>query len=211
MGAVSGATQTAASQAAMTPARALRLLAEGNARFAAGQRLERDYLAEASATAAAQYPHSVVLACMDSRVPVEVVFDQGIGDVFAIRVAGNYASPGVLGALEYATALAGARLVVVLGHTGCGAIQAACAGTAMGHLTNVLAHFAPAIAAARRSGADPGGAAFAEAVTRAHVRVTAENIAGQSRVIGELVAAGTVRVAGALHDVATGRVTFFDR
>ncbi len=208
-------TQTAQTQAAMTPETALEMLKEGNARFVENRPLARNYAQQIALTASGQYPHSVILACIDSRGPVEVIFDQGIGDVFVPRVAGNFVNTDILGSMEFATAVAGARLVVVLGHTECGAVKGACDRVVMGNLTSTLANIAPALYTVSINQEIEGersskNKAFVHAVTVENVRETVKNITDRSAVIAELVESGKVRVVGALHDVSTGRVTFLD-
>lgn len=204
--------QTAASQAALTPDDALGLLKEGNRRFLAGDMTDRDYLAQVEATASGQYPHSIVLSCIDSRAAPEIVFDQGLGDIFAPRVAGNFVDEELLGSMEFAAAVAGSKVIVVLGHTECGAVKGACDGVELGNLTRTLANIRPAVEAV--SGI-PGernskNRAFVDAVAHENVRQTVQNIVDRSEVLRELVEAGKLKVVGAMYDVATGEVTFLD-
>ena len=202
---MSGA-MTAEKQHAMTPADALRELREGNDRFVHGDSAGRDLREQARETAGGQAPHAAVLACMDSRGAPEHVFDQGIGDIFGIRVAGNYVDAGILGGLEFAAELVGVRLIVVMGHTGCGAVRGACEGAELGHLTGTLANLRPAVEAARAAGADE----LIPAVTEANVRMGVERITRESAILRARVDAGTLAVVGAVHDLASGRVTFFE-
>ncbi len=139
--------QTEASQAALTPDGALDLLVEGNRRFVSGTPAHRDWAGQIADTAGGQYPFAIVLGCVDSRVPIEVVFDQGIGDIFSARVAGNVASPDVLGSMEFACRLAGSKLVMVLGHTACGAVKGAISNAELGNLTGLVRKIEPAVAA----------------------------------------------------------------
>lgn len=203
---------TQVSQQAMTPAQALERLRAGNARFVAGEMLERDLGRQVGQTAAGQYPFAVILGCIDSRVPPEFVFDQGIGDVFSARIAGNFVNTDILGSMEFATAVAGSKLIVVLGHTECGAVKGACDQVELGNLTQTLSNLAPAIYAV--TGVDgprsSENAAFVSAVTRKNVEQTVQNVLDRSHVIRDLHAEGEVLVVGAIHDVATGRVTFLD-
>lgn len=205
-------TQTAESQAALTPDAALALLQEGNQRFVSGKMMERDLQAQVAATAGGQFPHSIVLACIDSRVPPEVVFDQGIGDIFAPRVAGNFVDGELLGSMEFAAAVAGSKVIVVLGHTECGAVKGACDNVELGNLTQTLANIAPAVYAVtdipgERSSKNK---AFVDAVAHENVRQTVDNIMERSSVLRELVEAGKLKVVGAMYDVASGKVTFMD-
>ncbi len=202
--------QTKDTQAAMTPDVVLRLLKEGNQRFVNGTMLVRDYRAQVAGTAGGQYPYAVILGCVDSRVPPELVFDQGIGDVFAPRIAGNFVNTDILGSMEFATAVAGAKLIVVLGHTECGAVKGACDGVELGNLTQTLSNISPAVYSVR--GFDGQRTSknkdFVDAVTHANVDLAVKSIVNRSPVIADLVAKGQLKVVGAVHDVATGIVTF---
>ena len=204
-------TQTKESQAALTPADAIRMLDEGNKRFVSEQPLERDYSDQVKATATGQYPYAVVLGCIDSRVPIEIVFDQGIGDVFSPRIAGNFINTDILGSMEFATAVAGSKAIVVLGHTSCGAVKGACDGVELGNLTHTLSNISPAIYSVK--GFDDRtskNADFVQAVAEANVRHTVANILERSPVMKQLVDSGDLVVVGAMHDVKTGNVTWFD-
>ena len=198
--------QTKESQAAMTPAAALARLKDGNARFVSGQPKRRDWSAKVIATASGQYPFAAVLSCMDSRAPGEIVLDQGIGDMFSLRSAGNVVDTDVLGGLEYATKVVGVKLVVVLGHTECGAVKGAIDGVKLGNLTSLLAKIQPAV---RDSG--PGTSkekAYVTKVAEKNVRDSIHEIRERSSILRELVDSGQVGIAGAMYDVATGTVTF---
>lgn len=205
-------TQTAASQAALTPEAALQLLVDGNERFVSGQMLDRDFAEQVAGTASGQYPYAVVLGCIDSRVPPEIVFDQGIGDIFAPRIAGNFVNTDILGSMEFATAVAGSKVVVVLGHTSCGAVKGACDHVELGNLTQTLSNIAPAVYAVGPEITDrtSKNAEFVEAVAHENVRQTVQNILDRSPVMAGLVEEGRLIVIGAMHDVATGRVTFLE-
>jgi carbonic anhydrase len=199
--------RTGASRGSMTPSRALDRLKAGNARFVSGATVRRDLGAKVVAPARGLVPSAAVLACMDSRAPIEIVFDQTIGDVFVIRVAGNVVNDDVLASLEFAVKT-GTRLIVVLGHTDCGAVKGAIDRLELGHLGGLLAKIRPAVEAA----------ACSDATDHACVtKVAAKNVAQSMRQIGErspylaaYLDAGEVRVAGAMYDVATGRVTFLE-
>jgi carbonic anhydrase len=200
------------SRDAMSPDDALAELQEGNARFVAGEGLERDWLAQAKGSTGGQYPFASILSCVDSRVPPEIVFDQGIGDLFVARIAGNFITTDLLGSLEFTTAAAGSRLIVVLGHTACGAIRGACDGVQLGNLTHTLSQLYPAVYATTGV---PGprsseNTAFVDAVTRTNVEQTVRNIVERSPVIAARVKDGQLRVVGALYDLATGKVTFLE-
>lgn len=198
--------QTKESQAAMTPAAALARLKEGNARFVSGQLKPRDWNAKVIATASGQYPFAAVLSCMDSRAPAEIVLDQGIGDMFSLRSAGDVVDTDVLGGLEYATKVVGVKLVVVLGHTECGAVKGAIDGVKLGNLTALLAKIQSAV---RDSG--PGTSkdkAYVTKVTEKNVRDSIHEIRERSSILRGLIDSGQVGIAGAIYDVATGTVTF---
>lgn len=199
--------QTKDSQAATTPARALEILKEGNQRFAEGRSIPRNLPAKARMTAAAQYPFAAVVSCMDSRVPVDIVFDQTIGDLFSLRVAGNIVDSDFLGSLEYATNVTGVKLILVLGHTGCGAVKGAIDRVKLGNLTGLLAKIEPAVAAA-----GPGtskDSAYVAKVAEQNVRLAMKQVRDGSPLIKELLDKGAVALAGGMYDLATGKVTFY--
>src|SRR6058998_1840551 len=199
--------QSRESQAAMTPSKALEKLKAGNARFVSNATKRRDWSAKVVATASGQFPFAAVLACMDSRAPVEIVFDQGIGDVFGIRVAGNVVNDDELGSLEYALKV-GAKLIVVLGHTDCGAVKGAIDDVKLGHLTGLLAKIHPAVAAAGcHSSKDD---ACVTKVAEMNVRQSMKEIRARSPYLRKYLDEGKVKLVGAMYDVATGRVTFLN-
>jgi carbonic anhydrase len=203
---------TAETQAALAPMEVIQLLKDGNARFLAGEPVERDFLSQVRQTAEGQYPMAAILGCIDSRVPHEIIFDKGVGDVFSARVAGNFINTDILGSLEFATAVAGSKVIVVLGHTECGAVKGACDNVELGNLTSTLANIAPAVYSVEgvegpRTSANK---AFVQAVAHENVELTVQNIVDRSPVIRGLVAGGDLVVVGAMHDVATGAVTFFE-
>jgi len=205
-------TLTPEAQAALSPMDVTQLLREGNERFLAGKPLERNFLEQVRQTAGGQYPMAAILGCIDSRVPHEIVFDKGVGDVFSARIAGNFVNTDILGSLEFATALAGSKVIVVLGHTECGAIKGACDNVELGNLTSTLANLAPAVYAVQdvegpRTSANED---FVQAVAHENVERTVRNIVDRSPVIRRLVASGDLIVIGAMHDVLTGKVTFFE-
>jgi len=204
---------TKETQASLSPAQIIQELKDGNARFLAGESVERDYLAQVKSTAGGQSPMAAIVGCIDSRVPPEIVFDLGVGDVFSARIAGNFVNTDILGSLEFATAAAGSKAIVVLGHTQCGAIKGTCDNVELGNLTNTLANLAPAMYQVDHKQYDPlssQNADYVNAVTDANVRLTTRNIVNRSAVIRELVTDGKVVVIGALHHVETGEVTFMD-
>jgi len=195
---------------AMTAEEAVTRLKEGNARFVAGRQEERELMEEVHRTSGGQSPFAVVLGCIDSRVPPELVFDQGIGDIFSVRIAGNFVNGDILGSLEFACKVAGASLIVVLGHTNCGAIMGACDDVQLGNLTGMLSNLKPAVAAA--DGAEGAhtseDAVFVQRVAEKNVDLTVEAIQEQSPVLKEMAAQGAIAIVGAMYDVASGVVTF---
>ena len=200
--------QTKESQAAMTPDQALQRLKDGNARFVANKMKPRNWSAKVIATASGQHPFAAVLGCMDSRAPIEVVFDQGIGDVFGIRIAGNVVNEDELGSLEYAVKVVGVKLVVVLGHTACGAVKGAIDDAKLGNLTQLLAKIRPAVTAAKCS--DSKDAACVDKVAAENVQKSMREIKEKSTDLAAAIDGGQIKVAGAMYDIATGKITFLD-
>ncbi|MEO8574697.1 MAG: carbonic anhydrase family protein [Pyrinomonadaceae bacterium] len=207
--------QTKESQAKTTPHQALQKLKEGNARFVSGTSHDHgSYRVEAPLTAKGQYPFAAFVSCIDSRVSVDDIFDLHNGDAFDARVAGNIVDSDILGSLEYATEEAGAKLIVVLGHTHCGGIKGACDDIKLGNLTGLVEKIKPAVTSVA-SGWHGGemnsrNDKFVEAVMRENVRLTIRNIREQSEVIHELEKKGKVEIVGAEYDVETGKVIFFE-
>jgi carbonic anhydrase len=194
---------------AFTPAQILQKAKDGNRRYLEGREIHWDFRAEQRATAAAQYPAAVVLCCIDSRVPAEIIFNVGIGDIFNCRIAGNIENADVLGSLEFATKLEGAKLVLVMGHSGCGAVKGAISDAKLGNLTQLLAKIQPAIKAAAYTGKRTAdNPAFVDAVVRKNIELTIANIRRKSAVIAELERSGAVKIVGAFDDLATGAVEF---
>ncbi len=201
---------TKRAQAATTPDQALQMLKDGNKRFVSGRMHQRDLMAQVKATASGQYPFAVVIGCIDSRVPPELVFDQGIGDIFSPRIAGNYVNTDIIGSSEFATRLAGAKLILVLGHTECGAVKGACDNAQLGNLTHTLSNIMPAVYSVTNvpGARSSNNAAFVQKVAEANVRLSVKALTNRSAVLHDLVAKRNLKVAGAMHDIATGRVTF---
>jgi carbonic anhydrase len=197
--------QTQESQAAMTPPQALERLKAGNARFVSGAMKQRDWSAKVVATASGQFPFAAVLACMDSRAPIEIVFDQGIGDVFGVRVAGNVVNDDELGSLEYAVKV-GTKLLVVLGHTSCGAVKGALDHVEFGNLTGLLAKIRPAVEAASCSSAKDD--ACVTKVAEQNVLRSMKDIRSRSPYLAKALDEGKIELVGAMYDIATGKVTF---
>src|SRR5262245_4639150 len=194
----------------MTPEQVLEELRHGNARFRSGQMIARDYRAQQRSTAAGQFPMAAILGCVDSRVPAEIIFDAGIGDMFTARIAGNIVDDDLLGSLEFACAVAGAKLVVLFGHTACGAVKGAIDDVEMGNLTGLLARIKPAITATttfhgEKSSKNPE---YVDAVAGANVKVGIENIRRRSPILDDLEQKGTIRILGAMYDLSTGAVQF---
>ena len=209
-GSAAGAVMTKESQAAMSADAALQRLRDGNQRFASGQMAVRDLKMQVKATGYGQYPLATVVSCIDSRAAPELVFDQGVGDVFSVRVAGNFVNEDMLGSLEFASKVAGARLIVVLGHSSCGAIKGACDNVVMGNLTAMLKNIQPAVQSVSYSGdRSSKNDQFVEMVAEANVRRTVQDILRRSPVLKEMVDRGEVRVVGAMLDVKTGLVNFY--
>ena len=202
---------TAARQKATSPDDALRMLQEGNARFVAGQTTNCDFMAQVKQTAAGQAPFAAIVGCIDSRVPPEFLFDQQIGDIFCARIAGNFVDIDILGSLEFATKVAGARLVVVMGHTECGAVKGAVDGVKLGNLTAMLKHFDPAIAASKGVPGEHNSKnkTYVQAVADANAKIGVQQIMTRSPVMRDLVKAKELRVVAAMTNIATGQVTFF--
>lgn len=207
------AVMTPDRQKALSPLDAVQLLKDGNARFIAGQTVNCDLLAQVRATAQRQSPFAAVLGCMDSRVPPELVFDQRIGSIFALRVAGNFASTDMLGSLEYATRIAGAKAILVLGHTDCGAIKGALDKAKLGNLTVTLRNIDPAIEASREVTGERSSRnkPLVRAVTEANAQIAARMIVQKSETLSGMVARNQLVVVPAVHNVATGQVTFLER
>lgn len=197
-------------QAAKTPEAALKRLQDGNARFAAGQALHCDLLEQVRSTAQGQAPFAAVLGCIDSRVPPELLFDQNIGDMFVARIAGNIASTDIIGSLEFATALAGAKLLVVLGHSECGAVKGAIDDAKLGSLTGVLQQIRPALKQLDYKGVPSSkDAALVQRVAEQNAKDAAAQLTSRSETMAKLVKEGKLKIVYAMHDVASGRVAWF--
>lgn len=196
-------------QESLTPDMVLNLLTEGNARFVAGDITHRDHRAQVRAAAQGQWPKAVVLSCLDSRIPVEDVFDCGIGDLFVARVAGNVINVDILGSMEFGTALVGAKLVLVLGHEHCGAVKGAIDGAELGNLTALLKRIEPAVQAVSDVTEDRTSKheQFVHRVAEENVRLSVRRIREESAVLRDLEAAGRLRIVGAMYAMETGGVT----
>lgn len=203
-------TQTKETQAAITPQIALQMLKDGNARFVQGKMLKRDLMQQVKATGPAQFPFAAIVGCIDSREAAQVTFDQGIGDVFSATIAGNFVNDDMLGSLEFACAVAGAKLILVVGHNECGAIKGACDDVVVGNLTQTLANLKPAVAAVSGFDSDRTSAndAFVQAVSEKNVVLTMERIRQRSSILRDMADKGDIAIAGAMYDVNTGHVMF---
>ena len=203
---------TKATQAAMTPQQALEELKAGNARFVSGHPLKRDMPADVKATASGQYPFAVVLSCLDSRQPIEIVLDQGIGDIFSARVAGNVLNNDILGSMEFACKVSGAKLIAVIGHSNCGAIKGAVDNVELGNLTGLVDKIKPAMdqvpdSVQPRTSKNPD---FVDQVAEANVRLVMKQIREQSPILRDMLDKGQIALVGGMYDLSTGKVRFFD-
>ncbi len=194
---------------ALSPTQIIELMKRGNERFRMGVRVNRDFLREQQDRAKSQFPAAVILSCIDSRAPAELVMDLGIGDVFNTRMAGNVANSDVVGGLEFACSVAGAKVILVLGHTACGAVAGAIDGVKLGSLTGLLARIEPAVKATRHEGPRTSkDAAFVDAVARTNVEMTMRAVRSESQVLRDLEAKGALVIAGAMYDLGNAAVTF---
>jgi carbonic anhydrase len=201
---------TKAQRDEMSPSEIIDVMKKGNERFRSGVRQNRNYLNEQKASASGQYPAAVLLSCIDSRAPAEVIMDLGLGDIFNCRVAGNVANPDILGSMEFACILAGAKVVLVMGHTACGAIKGAIDNGELGNLTGLLDKIKPAVQATNYSGERSAkNYAFVDAVARTNVQITMDNVRKNSAVLANLESKGTIKIAGAMYNLETGAVEFF--
>jgi carbonic anhydrase len=204
-----GAALTKAERDRLTPDEIIQLMKNGNARFRRGQRPAQDFLAQQRASARAQYPAAVLLSCIDSRAPAETIMDLGIGDVFNARVAGNVANDDILGSMEFACEVAGAKVVLVMGHTACGAIKGAIDRVELGNLTGLLAKIRPAVDATAYQGERSAkNYAFVDAVARKNVELTMAEIRHRSPIIAGLERKGAVKIAGAMYNLESAAVEF---
>lgn len=205
-------THTRESQSTVTPRTALTYLKEGNERFVTNLRANRDLLQQVNETRAGQFPFATILSCIDSRTSAELVFDQGLGDIFSVRIAGNIINEDILGSMEFSCKVAGSRLIVVLGHSHCGAIKGACDHVQLGNLSTLLNKIQPSVYFERtvqkdRTGSNPE---FVAKVTEIQVRRAVDEIVERSVVLREMIEASTVGVVGALYDVETGVARFLE-
>lgn len=204
-------TQTKASQTELSPKDALQMLKEGNERFLANQVLERNLLSQVQDTATGQYPFASIVSCIDSRIPTEIIFDQGVGDVFNARIAGNFVNEDILGSLEFACKLAGSKLIVIMGHTSCGAVKGACDHAKLGNLTAMLSKINPAMDKVHtEEGVDRSSknTDFVNQVAVQNVLLNIDRLKAESPVLNEMIEANQIDVVGAIYDVKSGKVSF---
>ena len=205
-------TLTKEMQAALTPSMALELLKKGNDRFMNNLKANRNLLQQANETSEGQHPFAVILSCIDSRTSAELIFDQGLGDVFSVRIAGNIINEDILGSMEFGCKVAGAKIIVVLGHTKCGAIKGACDHVEMGNLTALLSKIQPAVYDEQTvtENRNSTNNEFVEKVTTINVKRTVQAIMERSPILKEMIESGAIGICGGIHDITSGAVTFYD-
>ena len=205
--------QTKETQAQMSSASALKELKDGNQRFVEKKQLNRDLMQQVSETINGQFPFATILSCIDSRVSSELIFDQGIGDIFSVRIAGNFINEDILGSMEFACKLAGTKLVLVLGHTACGAVKGACDHARLGNLTTLINKIEPSVEAVKEpedlSLRNSSNIDFVNEVAAVNVKMTIENIRVKSQVLKELEDAGEIQIIGGMYDIKTGAVEIY--
>lgn len=204
-------TQTKKSQASISPNLALELLKAGNRRFVNQTPIIRDLQTQVKDTTKGQYPFAEILSCIDSRIPTEIVFDQGVGDLFSTRIAGNFSNEDILGSLEFACKLAGSKIIVVMGHTSCGAVKGAVDNAKLGNLTQMLAKIQPAAKAVKTKSGEKRNSKnlkFVNKVAKKNVKLTIKDIKENSPVLNEMCEKGEIDIVGAMYSVETGAVTF---
>jgi carbonic anhydrase len=205
-------TLTKEMQASITPSVALDLLKEGNKRFINNLKINRNLLQQANETSDGQHPFAVILSCIDSRTSAELIFDQGLGDIFSVRIAGNIVNEDILGSMEFGCKVAGAKIIVVLGHTKCGAVKGACDDVSLGNLTGLISKIKPAVDQEKETISDRNStnANFVENVAALNVKASVKNILGRSPIISDMVQKGEIAIVGGIHDITTGEVSFFE-
>ena len=204
-------TLTKEMQAAITPSMALNLLNEGNKRFVNNLKVNRNLLQQANETSDGQHPFAVMLSCIDSRTSAELIFDQGLGDIFSVRIAGNIINEDILGSMEFACKVAGSKIIVVLGHTKCGAVKGACDHIEMGNLTALLSKIRPAVddETLTKENRNSNNSDFVENVATINVKRTVKSIMQRSPILKEMIESGQIGIVGGTHDISTGEVTFY--
>ena len=205
-------TLTKEMQSAITPSVALEILKEGNKRFVSNLKINRNLLQQANETSDGQHPFAVILSCIDSRTSAELIFDQGLGDVFSVRIAGNIVNEDILGSMEFGCKVAGAKIIVVLGHTKCGAVKGACDNVALGNLTGLIAKIKPAVEqeSVTAENRNSSNGVFVENVAELNVSLSVKNILLKSPIIADMVKNGDIGIVGGIHDISTGEVKFFE-
>lgn len=204
-------TLTKEIQDSITPTMALDILKAGNQRFTNNLKVNRNLLQQANETSDGQHPFAVILSCIDSRTSAELIFDQGLGDVFSVRIAGNIVNEDILGSMEFACKVAGAKIIVVLGHTKCGAVKGACDHVEMGNLTALLSKIRPAVddETTVKENRNSGNSVFVEKVASINVKRTVKSIMERSPILKEMIADGSIGIAGGNYDVTSGEVEFY--
>lgn len=205
-------TQSKETQAHLTPAQAVQILKDGNARFMQNLKANRNLLQQVNETSEGQFPFAVILSCIDSRTSAELVFDQGLGDIFSVRIAGNVLNDDILGSMEFACKVAGAKAIVVLGHTRCGAVKGACDHVEMGNLTGLLSKIRPAVddETTVRVDRTSANSDFVEKVAQINVKRTVASILERSTILADLVHSGAVGLIGGMYNVENGKVDFYE-
>ena len=204
-------TQTKESQSKLSPIDIVDLLKEGNQRFVQGNRIDRAFDQQVEQTSTGQFPYAAIVSCIDSRIPTEIVFDQGIGDIFNARIAGNFVNRDILGSLEFACKLAGSKLIVIMGHTSCGAVKGACDDAKLGNLTAMLEHIMPAVKNVPTKEGEARSSAnldFVNAVAVENVNLTIKTLKRDSPVLNTMYENGEIDIVGAMYDVKSGKVSF---
>jgi len=205
-------TLTKEMQNAITPSFALDLLKDGNKRFVSNLKINRNLLQQANETSDGQHPFAVILSCIDSRTSAELIFDQGLGDVFSVRIAGNIVNEDILGSMEFGCKVAGAKIIVVLGHTKCGAVKGACDNVVLGNLTGLISKIKPAVEqeSVTSENRNSSNSVFVENVAELNVSLSVKNILLKSPIIADMVKNGDIGIVGGIHDITTGEVKFFE-
>ena len=205
-------TLTKELQESISPSKALEILKDGNQRFVSNLKINRNLLQQANETSDGQHPFAVILSCIDSRTSAELIFDQGLGDVFSVRIAGNIINEDILGSMEFGCKVAGSKIIVVLGHTKCGAVKGACDHVEMGNLTALLTKIRPAVddEVTIKEHRNSGNAVFVEKVSAINVKRTVKAIMERSPILKEMIESGQIGIVGGTHDISTGEVEFYE-
>ena len=197
--------------AKMTPELAIKELIEGNLRFRKHEHITRDFMDEVQVSATKQYPYAIILGCIDSRVPVEILFDQGVGDLFITRIAGNFENNDILASMEYACKVVGSKLIVVLGHENCGAVKATCDNLELGHITDLINNIKPAIHLTKIKGVlNSKNKEAVNAIAKTNVKLTIKRILDKSPILSDMNTKGSIKIVGAYYKVSTGEVAFME-